>query len=252
MPDMTGKIRHSILSGFKFFWLIPVMAFVIAGCSEEEVKPKEALSPYQNEVINYFIDVALGFEIGTASPVTRKWKTGIKIFIGGNKSSEMLNELDRIIVELKGLSNNLSFTITQDSLQSNYYLFLGSASEFVKRFPTAQPHVDTNWGLFYVYFNGSDEIYKAVMYVDTDRANQPTARKHLLREEFTQSLGLARDSDKYPLSIFYGPWSTVTEYAQIDRDVIRLLYHQHMNTGFNENTTREVLKDLVKTLGIGA
>ena len=41
------------------------------------------------------------------------------------------------------------------------------------------------------------------MYVDTYRTNI-TQAKHLLREEFTQSLGLARDSDKY-LNVFFNP-----------------------------------------------
>lgn len=250
---MIGKIELNNSLRLKFVGLlVPVLMFLSQGCSEDDVKPNDQLSSYQNEVIDYFVDVGLGFEFGSASNVTRKWKTGVKIFIGGNKSAEMLTELDRIIAELKELSGNLAFSIVQDSAQSNYYLYFGPGSTFASRYPAAQQHVAANWGLFYVNFNASNEIYSAVIYVDTERATQASARKHLLREEFTQSLGLAKDSDKYPTSIFYGPWSTVTEYAQIDRDLIRLLYHQYMGTGLNEYTTREVLKDLVKTLNIGA
>lgn len=250
---MIGKFIWNSVLRIRITWVVmPALLFFLQSCADEDVTPKAQFSAYQNEVIDYFIDVALGFEFGNATKVTRKWKTDVKIFIGGDKTTEMLSELDRIISEVHELTDQLSISITQDSSQSNYYLYLGSGSSFAERFPPASQNIATNWGLFYVYFHGNDEIYSAVMYVDIVRATQANARKHLLREEFTQSLGLARDSDKYPQSIFYGQWTTGTEYAPIDRDLIRLLYHPFMNTGFNENTTREVLKDLVKKLNIGA
>lgn len=237
-----------------YVWLLgAVLITVFQGCTEDEVKPNDQITAYQQRVIDYFVDVALGFEFGTASNVTRKWKTDVKIFIGGDATQEMRDELDRILLELEDLSGNeLSFTITSDSLQSNYYLFLGDAPTFAAYFPPAQQHIAGNWGLFYVYFNGQNEIYSAAMYVDMHRTTQADARKHLLREELTQSLGLARDSNSYPLSIFYSPWSLVTEYAAIDRDLIRLLYHPDIKTGYDEETVRMALKDLVKKIKIGA
>ncbi|MBX2946139.1 MAG: DUF2927 domain-containing protein [Cyclobacteriaceae bacterium] len=248
---MIGFISCTIRITRKFLVItIPVsILFTFYSCSDPEVKPDQ-LTAYQREVIDYFVDVTLGFEFGSVSRVTRKWKTEVKVFIGGDKSNEMLNELDRIIAELEGLTE-LTFSITQDTLQSNFYIYLGTATGFVQRIPFAQPHVASNWGLFYVYFNGSNEIYSAVMYVDTQRATQANARKHLLREEFTQALGLARDSNKYPQSIFFQQWSTTTEYAPIDRDIIRLLYHPSVITGMNEAAVRNLLKNLVKELEIG-
>lgn len=232
------------------WWVFPIIGFLSFGCSDPEVKPDQ-LSVYRNDVTDYFAEVALGFEFGSASRVTRKWNNEIKIFIGGEKSTEMLDELDRILTELEELSTEFSFSITADTSQSNYYIFFGSGSSFAARFPPAQQHVATNWGLFYVYFNASNEIHGAAMYVDTERATQAEARKHLLREEFTQSLGLARDSDRYPQSIFYAPWTTVTEYSPIDRDLIRLLYHPSMPTGLDETAVRNLLKDLLIELEIG-
>lgn len=248
---MIGFISNTIRTTRKFLVItIPVTLLVtLYSCSDPEVKPDQ-LTAYQREVIDYFVDVTLGFEFGGASHVTRKWKTPVNIFIGGDKTDEMLLELDRIIAELEELTS-LSITITQDTLQSNFYVYLGTAAGFVQRIPFAQQHVASNWGLFYVYFNGSNEIYSAVMYVDTQRTTQANARKHLLREEFTQALGLARDSNKYPQSIFFQQWSTTTEYAPIDRDIVRLLYHPTVTTGMNETAVRNLLKNLVKELEIG-
>jgi hypothetical protein len=46
----------------------------------------------------------------------------------------------------------------------------------------------------------------------------------LLREELTQSLGLGNDSNKYPDSIFYQDWSTVTSYSKLDIEIIKQHY----------------------------
>ncbi len=252
---MIGKFMNRWLKHQSLLWIaLPWISISFYSCSDQDTEPNpqppDALTAYQRDVIDYFVDVALGFEFGNASRVTRKWKTEVKIFVGGVKTSEMLDELNQIISELEVLTEHLSFSFTEDTLQSNYYIYFGSGDEFGKRFPPAQQHISTNWGLFYVYFNGASELYAAAMYVDIYRAHQPQVRKHLLREEFTQALGLARDSDKYPQSIFYGPWSTVTAYAPIDRDLIRLLYHPTMVTGLNEQAVRNLYKDLLKDLGI--
>ena len=64
------------------------------------------------------------------------------------------------------------------------------------------------------------------MYVDLERTGDNfEAQKHLLREELTQSLGLFNDSWKYPESIFYQGWSTVTEYSDMDKRLIDMLYN---------------------------
>jgi len=82
------------------------------------------------------------------------------------------------------------------------------------------------------------------MYVDIDRANL-TEQKHLLREELTQSLGLANDSQIYMGSIFQSIWTTTTKYALIDKDLIRLLYHSDMSVGLNENQVDGVLREIL-------
>ena len=63
------------------------------------------------------------------------------------------------------------------------------------------------------------------MYVDLFRNSDVESYKHLLREELTQSLGLFNDSWDYPESIFYQCWTTTTEYAPIDRELIDMLYN---------------------------
>jgi hypothetical protein len=227
---------------------IMLILVIMVRCTRDQ----ETLSGYQREVVSYFKDVALGFELGSASHIVRKWDHDMKIFVGGDPSPAMTDELNRIIDEINQLTSSDGFdiSITADTLQSNCYLFFGAGTEFAKVIPFAASDISVNLGLFYVYFDGEDNLDKAVVYVDILRVTDGDIQKHLLREELTQSLGLARDSERYPESIFQQDWTHVTEYAPIDRELIRLLYHPEMSTGLDENSVEPVLEKLVVDLNI--
>ena len=156
-----------------------------------------------------------------------------------------MNEVQRVVNELNDLAtDDFEIRLVTDTTESNYYIFLGEGAEYGEKFPSQAPLVANNWGLFSVYWDISNHIYKGNMYVDITRANLAES-KHLLREELTQSLGLAKDSDRYPTSIFQQSWTATTEFAAIDRDVIRLLYHPQMPVGLNETQTAEVLRQII-------
>lgn len=231
--------------------ILIVNVFFFSSCSDDE-EPK-VVNEYHETVIDYFKSVALGFELGSATKVTRKWSTDMKLFVGGEMSSEMEDELDVIIDELNDLTaaDGFSISIVDDTLQANSYVFFGSGQAFAERVTWAASHVASNWGLFYVNFDNTNHITAAWIYVDIFRATDPNARKHLLREELTQSLGLARDSGKFPESIFQSSWTLTTGYADIDRDLIRLLYNPGMSTGLNESQVDPVLRQLVVSLNVG-
>jgi Protein of unknown function (DUF2927) len=218
---------------------------LLFSCSKEE---EASLSKEQGDAIAYFKKVALGFEFGNAPEITRKWVIPMKIYVGGSVASEMSNELTDVISEINQLSTDgFQISITQDSLQSNCYLYFGSGQQFAKIYPPAASLVGTNWGLFYVRFNSSNNIYNAVIYVDVIRANN-LERRHLLREELTQSLGLAKDSFSYLESIFQAKWTTTTEYSEIDKDLIMLLYHPKMYSGLTKSQLDPILESIIRTI----
>lgn len=226
--------------------LLLFVTFFAASCTKDSMTPDPSeLTEYQLDVIEYFKDIALGFEFGGASEITRKWADNMKVYVGGSPTTEMLDELEQIRAEINGLvTDGFTMEIVSDSTQSNFYLFLGSADDYVEIYPGQAGQVESNWGLFNVFWNGSNEINRGYMYVDIERAD-PTAQKHLLREELTQSLGLAKDANEYPESIFQASWTTTTEYAMIDEDLIRLLYHPEMPVGLNEMQVDAVLRDIL-------
>ena len=229
------QIRHFIYTSIILIFL---------SCSDDGEINIE-LDEYDFEVISYFKEIALGFEFGTSSEITRKWCSDLKIFVGGDISNDLNVELNNIVNEIRNLvTDNFSIQIVNDSSQSNYYIFFGSGDEYSKIFPSQANYVDSNWGLFSVRWNTSNCLTRGNMYVDIYRANT-IEQRHLLREELTQSLGLAKDSFKYPNSIFQSSWTQTLNYMEIDKDVIRLLYHPNMSTGLNVLAVEDVLRNIL-------
>lgn len=216
--------------------------------TNQQTEPQETantLTAYQQEVIRYFKDIALGFEFGNATRITRKWTSDLRVYVGGEANETLIDELERIKNEINELtSDDFSISIVNDSLQSNYYVFLGSADDYAAIYPSQANLVGSNWGLFSIFWNANNVLFNGHMYVDTERANVEE-QKHLLREEFTQSLGLARDSNLYSGSIFQSAWTSTTEYLPIDRDVIRLLYHPQMQVGLDSSQVESVLETIL-------
>lgn len=198
--------------------------------------------------IEYFCDIALGFEFGNAEEVTRKWNQPMKIFVDGTPTEDMLQELDSIVNELNSLfTDGFYIEIVEEANESNFQVVLSNAEYYVENYNVNQSYTDSNWGLFTIYYNSNNYLQSGHMYVDIVRAGT-LAQKHLLREELTQALGLAKDSTQYMDSIFQQVWTTTTRYAEIDKDLIWLLYHPDMIAGLNELQVRELLVDLLYEL----
>lgn len=218
----------------------------LVSCSKDDEAIAPGLTAYNESVVDYFKEVALGFEFGNESKITRRWEGNMKLFIGGKPTPALLAETNRIVGEINDLaSNEFNVEVVSDSLQSNFYIFFGSGNSYAAIFPAQSSFVASNWGLFSVSYPSSGVLFKGHMYVDINRANL-IEQKHLLREELTQSLGLARDSDLYPESIFQQSFSTkTTEYAPIDKDLIRLLYHPKMKVGLDRDQVDKLLRDIL-------
>ena len=83
---------------------------------------------------SYFKEVALGFEFGDASEITRKWVSPMRIFIGGNPSESNHDKVEQTVNEINELATDgFSIEIVNDSNLSNCYVFFGSASDFIEK-----------------------------------------------------------------------------------------------------------------------
>ena len=106
------------------YFIYTLILLVFLSCSDDGEVNIE-LDEYDLEVISYFKDIALGFEYGTSSEITRKWCSDLKIFVGGDISNDLNVELNKIVNEIRSLvTDNFLIQIVNDSSQSNYYTIL--------------------------------------------------------------------------------------------------------------------------------
>jgi hypothetical protein len=177
-----------------------------------------------NEVNAYFNEIALKDEFSgevLSNPI--KWTSDIRIYVKGEKKQYLILELSKIISELNDLIEYINISIVSDSTQSNMPIFFGSMEEYNIIFPYSRKY-SNQLGLGSLWTN-NNEIYFAKIFVDTKNHLSISEEKHVLREELTQCIGLPNDSWKYPNSIFYQGWTSITEYSDIDKLLIKKLYH---------------------------
>lgn len=197
---------------------------------------------YSKEAKSYFKEIALGSEYGNSGDKTiKKWVNDIVVFVPQNMPDYLVVELDKVISELNLLIQPIKIYKTTQQSKANLRIFVCTAEEYLKAEPKAKKLVAGNLGLFYVYPNAKGEIQKGTIFIDNHRLKAHDTQKHILREEFTQSLGLMNDSERYPNSIFYQKWSRTQSFSDLDREVISILYSEKIKAGLNEQETNIIL-----------
>lgn len=188
------------------------------------------------DVDSYYYEIAYKSEFNDKI-YSKKWNKDIKIFISDYKSDLKYNdsligvidslkiELIRIVDDLNNYINPINLTIVNDSTESNFFIYLGSSEWYNKNVPQTIPYTNGNYGMGWVTVS-NNIISKSDVFIDLHRFSTTKEKRHLLREEITQSLGLFNDSYKYPSSIFYQGWTDVTEYSDIDVVLIKKLYNE--------------------------
>ncbi len=179
------------------------------------------------DVKEYYSEICGNTEWG-GSIKPAKYKKNIKIFVAGNKSSELLVELEDIVDELNQLITTIDIIITEDKTDYNLLLYFGSPftyMDFIKDYSDSE-RLKNNWGLFAFYRSSYDrsEIISSEVFVNTIETKNTTQQKHLLREELTQSIGFPNDSYRYKNSIFQQKWTEVTKYSELDKKIIKMHY----------------------------
>jgi hypothetical protein len=200
---------------------------------------------FTSDEIAYFREIAFGSEYGGKSENIRKWRENILVGVEGSATEEDRESLSRVVSELNEIIGSPQVRIldnwadadrpvqtpengdsgTGKSEQPNLQVYFIPHAEFEDH--TSKQIAQDNWGLFFYYEDTEGVINRAKVLIASDKANAKE-RAHLIREEFTQALGLAQDSGKYPGSIFYQGWTTVQNYSEIDKKLISMLYDKEI------------------------
>ena len=194
------------------------------GGNSETDQSVDKSTKYTSEEISYFNEIARSNEYSDQDKgLVCKWESDVNIFVTGEKPSELISELNKVVGELNYIIDPININIVNNKSDANFIVCFGSQEDYHNVAPSAVKYTENNWGLFMV--NTGKVIRRGSMYVDIYRCTNLDGQKHLLREELTQALGLFNDSYKYDNSIFQQAWTTTTDYAPIDVKLIEMLYN---------------------------
>ena len=205
--------------------------FLIIGCSFQS-----NTNNFTQEEIEYFTEIALGAEFGDETPVIKKWTDDVRIKINGEPTEEDLQTINNIVNDINKIITGLRIKIVDKN--ENLSITFSPESDFTSIDPN---YVPTNYGFFWALWHDDNFIiYNASILISSIGITQKE-RSHLIREELTQSLGLMNDSNKFEDSIFYQDWTNITEFSEIDRAVIKLLYLNNIKPGLSKEQVLKIL-----------
>ena len=183
-----------------------------------------------------FYKIALNAEFGgTNDGKIKKWKKDINVFIKNPEHSVLLDEFNKIKDEINTLSSSTKINRVFDESNANFVVFFSDRFEYAKYDSSLSNYLSDNWGLFWLYWNRNNEIYKGSMYVDIERTKDLVCQKHILREELTQALGLMNDiNNNQTNSIFHQEWNCTNYFTKMDKNIISLFLSQRVFSGMNK------------------
>lgn len=178
----------------------------------------------QDSISEYYEEVTTGSELSPSKNKFRFYKD-VKIYVYGEKNDTLISELHKIVSELNDLIESVNIEIVTDSTKSNINIYFGS-EEYIRSVRPGKLVQDLasyaqGFVIAYPYYN---ILNGSLVFINTHRIDNMVRKKHVLREELTQAFGFCHDSYKYPTSIFYENFSTVTEYTELDKLVIARHY----------------------------
>ena len=179
-----------------------------------------------NTVDNYYNEICYNTEFSGNLEEPYIFKKDVYIYVvGDNKPDYLMKELYKVVDELNDLIGSIEIYITNDINKENALVYFGDPDEYVKYMnkPHRRDFLKSNWGAAWISPYDYD-IRSVDIFINTNGDNE-LLRRHLLREELTQSLGFPNDSYEYEDSIFYGSYSDVLEFSDLDKQIIRRHYN---------------------------
>ena len=169
--------------------------------------------------LEYYYEIGLGSEFGGGSAAAKKWmKPSISVSVDGTYNQNGVTCVDQTIADFNDISKETKLQRAESS--SDITIQFAPEPTFSS---LLKEYVPRNMGYFWTRADASGALNNATILIDTASIND-TERCHLIREELTQSLGLMNDSDKHADSMFYIDWTYTTQYSELDKQIISILY----------------------------
>ena len=221
----------------KTFLFLTALLLINTACGPPPLyDPMNSAPNYSQASIQYFQEIGFGAEFERAEDqhkekLIAKWNTPVAIQISGEYTDADYQEVEKIAKELSQLTG-LSVSLTTTNSFNSKVIFTDQ-DYFQNHCSIYNPSLPQS-GFFCLQWNDYREITSSTILIHSELRDQ-NIRNHLIREELTQSFGIMKDSYTYKDSIFQQDSSTSpTQYATIDKEIIRLLYDKRVQPGMNK------------------
>jgi len=220
---------------------ITIIISIFSGCLSDST---DSSKKYSQDDIAYFQAIALGFEDSTLPDLVYKYnKSSIKIQVLEDPDPESWSCLNTTISDFNTISKYTKLSVVNDS-NAEIKIYFVPKSDFPKYIKFFNKED-------YAYFwdepiTRNCEILSGVIVISTDSPSE--YRCHVIREELTQSLGLAKENYQYRDSMFYGHSSIyTTKYSEIDKHLIDMLYNSNIRSCATKDDVKNYFTDFVIT-----
>ncbi len=215
-------------------------------------KPTE----YESELIEYFKEVALKSEFDENINKIVKWRKPMQLYVVTDKNKiydKQMVYIQNAIDSFNMLATDgFKIELSEDFKSSNAYLYLCSREKIARVNPEFYEQltnsIDANGFGYLEFYWISYNIYRSSIYIDTNESME--VQESTILEEITQSTGLPNDPESHNNSIFYEHKSiediNIKKYSDLDKDVIKLLYHPRIKPGMGKTKIEKAIKRILK------
>jgi hypothetical protein len=142
---------------------------------------------------------------------------------------ELKNEFTQIINELNTWIEPINISFVNQVEEANFEVFVGSVNDCKLLDPSMRFTLAKNWGIQHsqLSFDGK-EILKSGVFIDLYRAPNLRIKKRLLRKKIAQALGFFHEIEDTKESVFYTGFSEQTNFTDLDKELIQLLYNKDL------------------------
>lgn len=201
--------------------------FYIAGLSVEDV-------------ILYFNEVCLDAEyVNSGDPsLLQRWEEPLLYMINGEPTQEDLAAFEGFVAWLNTIEGFPGIHPTENLWENNLEIYFCTQQDMINRLGNNFYGMDGGVTFWY----RDNRIYNAIICYRTDILQ--VVRNSVILEEIYNGLGPIQDTDLRPDSIIFSGYSEPQELTEIDRLILRLLYHPDMRCGMNKSECEAVIRQL--------
>ena len=192
------------------------------------------------DVILYFNEVCLDAEIINAGDPSRlqKWSSPIYFMLHGQYTDADLATLSTFTDWLNTIDGFPGIFRTQDLDQASLHIHFCSQQEMLNLMG------DHLYGLdgAVTFWYADDVIYNAIICCRTDL--DQFLRNSVILEELYNGLGPIQDTNLRSDSIIYADFSEPQTLTEVDRLLLKLLYHPMLQCGMDAEACESVIRQL--------